>query len=232
MATENTPTSESAKPEADTSAPAKTTAAKSQSKQAEAAPASKTPTRAKAKVKAPAKAAASKPAQTPSASKPKTRTPSAPRKYSGENTMAAAKKDAATQTFETVTTASNEAMKEGFEKSLTAINEFSAFQKDTVDAVIASATTATKSMEELNASTVAFAKKSMEDGVAAAKSMAGAKSVQELIELHADYTKSTLDAYLTEVNKSSDLVSAMVKDTFKPINDRMAAAVEAMQSQR
>lgn len=232
MATENTPNSESAKPEADTSATAKTTAAKSQSKQAEAAPASKTPPRAKTKAKAPAKAASEKPAQAPSASKPKTRKPSAPRKYSGENTMAAAKKDAATQTFETVTTASNEAMKEGFEKSLTAINEFSAFQKDTVDAVIASATTATKSMEELNASTVAFAKKSMEDGVAAAKSMAGAKSVQELIELHADYTKSTLDAYLTEVNKSSDLVSTMVKDTFKPINDRMAAAVEAMQSQR
>jgi phasin family protein len=230
MATENTPSSESAKPEAETSAPAKTTAEQSQSKQAEAAPARKAPARAKAKTSA--KAATAKPAPAKPASKPKTRKPSAPRKFSGETPMAAAKKDAATQTFETVTTASNEAMKEGFEKSLNAINEFSAFQKDTVDAVIASATTATKSMEELNANTMAFAKKSMEDGVAAAKSMAGAKSVQELIELHADYTKSTLDAYLAEVNKSSDLVSAMVKDTFKPINDRMAAAVEAMQSQR
>jgi phasin family protein len=230
MANDNTPNSESAKPAADTSAPAEPTAVQSQSKQAEAAPARKAPSRAKAK--APAKAASAKPAQTKAASKPKTCKPSAPRKFPGEKNMAAAKKDAATQTFETVTTASNEAMKEGFEKSLNAINEFSAFQKDSVDAVIASATTATKSMEELNASTVAFAKKSMEDGVAAAKSMAGAKSVQELIELHADYTKSTLDAYLTEVNKSSDLVSAMVKDTFKPINDRVAAAVEAMQSQR
>lgn len=146
--------------------------------------------------------------------------------------MAAAKKDAAQETFETVTTASNEAIKEGFEKSLSAINELSAFQKDTVDAVISSATTTSKSIEELNASTLAFAKKSMEDGVAAAKTMAGAKSVQELIEIQADYTKSSLDAYLSEVNKASDLVSAMMKDSFKPINDRMVAAVEAMQSQR
>ncbi len=146
--------------------------------------------------------------------------------------MAAAKKDAAQETFETVTTASNEAIKEGFEKSLSAINDFSAFQKDTVDAVISSATSTSKSIEELNASTLAFAKKSMEDGVAAAKTMAGAKSVQELIEIQADYTKSSLDAYLSEVNKASDLVSAMMKDSFKPLNDRMVAAVEAMQSQR
>lgn len=146
--------------------------------------------------------------------------------------MAAAKKDAAQETFETVTTASNEAIKEGFEKSLSAINDFSAFQKDTVDAVIASATSTSKSIEELNASSLAFAKKSMEDGVAAAKTLAGAKSVQELIEIHADYTKSSLDAYLSEVNKASDLVSSMMKDSFKPLNDRMVAAVEAMQSQR
>jgi len=146
--------------------------------------------------------------------------------------MAAAKKDAAQETFETVTTASNEAIKEGLEKSLSAMNDLSAFQKDTVDAVISSATSTSKSIEELNASTLAFAKKSMEDGVAAAKTMAGAKSVQELIEIQADYTKSSLDAYLSEVNKASDLVSSMMKDSFKPINDRMVAAVEAVQSQR
>ena len=146
--------------------------------------------------------------------------------------MAAAKKDAAHETFETVTAASNEAIKEGFEKSLSAVNEFSAFQKDTVEAVIASATTASKSIEELNSSAIAFAKKSMEDSVAAAKTMAAAKSVQELIEIQADYTKSSLDAYLSEVNKSSDLISALMKDSFKPLNDRMVAAVEALQSQR
>ena len=228
MANETTPNSESAKPAS--AKAAKPTVEQSHSKQADAAPAPQAPSQAKADASTKASSAKSAPAKPASKAKPSK--PSAPRKYTGESPMAAAKKDAATQTFETVTSASNEAVKEGFEKSLNAINEFSAFQKDSVDAVIASATTATKSLEELNASTMAFAKKSMEDGVAAAKSMAGAKSVQELIELHADYTKSTLDAYLAEVNKSSDLVSTMVKDTFKPINDRMAAAVEAMQSQR
>lgn len=175
---------------------------------------------------------AAKPAPAKASPKPATRKPSAPRQIIGDTPMAAAKKDAAQETFETVTAASNEAMKEGFEKSLSAMNEFSAFQKDTVDAVIASATTASKSFEELNTSAVAFAKKSMEDSVAAAKTMAGAKSVQDLIEIQADYTKSSLDAYLSEVNKSSDLIASLMKESFKPINDRMVAAVEAMQSQR
>lgn len=164
--------------------------------------------------------------------KAKPRQPSAPRKITGETFMSNAKKDTATETLDKVTQASNKAVKEGFEKSLNALNEFSAFQKDTVDAVIASATATSKSLEELNANSIAFAKKSMEEGVAAAKSMSSAKSLQELIEIQADYTKSSLDAYLAEVNKATELMSGMFKDGFKPLNDRFAAAVEVAQSQR
>lgn len=141
-------------------------------------------------------------------------------------------KNTAKDTIETMTTASNEALKDGFEKSMTAVNEFSAFHKDSVDAVIASSTTAAKSIEELNAANLAFAKKTMEDGMTAAKSMAGAKSVQELIEIQSDYTKSSMDALMAEMNKSSDLMSNLFKDSFKPINERFSAALELMQSQR
>ena len=205
-------------------APAKTAAAKK--------PVVKPAAETKAKAASPAKATPPKKAK-----KPATRKPSPPRKFadtiSGDTIMAAAaKKDFAKETIETFTTASNEAMKEGFEKSLGAISEFSAFQKSSVEAVIASATTTSKAFEELNALAVGYAKKSVEDSMSVAKSLAGAKSVQEVIEIHADFTKSSLEAYLAEVNKVSDHVSAMVKDSMKPLNDRFAAAVEMMQSQR
>ncbi|MBI1264744.1 MAG: phasin family protein [Alphaproteobacteria bacterium] len=146
--------------------------------------------------------------------------------------MPAAKKDAAREAFDTVTTASNDAIKEGFDKSVNALNDFTAFQKDTVDAMIASATTAAKSLEDINTSALAYAKKSMEDTVSVARTMAGAKSVQELIEVQADYAKTAMDAYLAEINRQSELMSGLVKHTFKPLNDRAAAAVELMQSQR
>lgn len=176
--------------------------------------------------KAPTKRAAKKTTGQPL----KTRKPSPPRKYSGAKAMTASK--TAKDTLDTMTAASNDAIKDGFEKSLNAVTEFSAFQKDTVDAVIASTTSTAKSLEELNAAAVAFAKKSMEDSVAAAKSMAGAKSVQEVLEIQSDYAKSSLDALMAEVNKNSDLMSNLVKESFKPINDRFSAALELMQSQR
>lgn len=160
------------------------------------------------------------------------RAPSPPRKISGVPAMANAKKDPAKEAIETVTAASHDAIKEGFEKSVNALNDFTAFQKDTVDAMIASATTTAKSVEEINTAAVAYAKKSMEDSVAAAKTMAGAKSVQELIEVQSDYAKSAMDAYLAEVNRQSELMSDLMKHAFKPLNDRAAAAVELMQSQR
>ncbi|KPP83130.1 MAG: phasin family protein [Oceanicaulis sp. HLUCCA04] len=193
------------------------------------APAAKAKSTAKPDA-APAKAAA------PAPKKPAPHKPSAPRKFTGaskgDTTMAAAKKDLAKETFETFTSASNDAVKEGIEKSMTAMNEFSAFHKNSVEAVIASATTTSKGFEELNALAAGYAKKSMEDGMVAAKSLASAKSVQEVIEIHSDYTKSSLEAYLAEVNKVSDHVSSMMKDSLKPLNERFAAAVELMQSQR
>lgn len=198
----------------------KTTPAPEAQSSGAAKPAGKSPAGAKSEPK-------SVPAQ---AAKP--RQPSSPRKITGDISMSNAKKDATAETLDKMSQASNKAVKEGFEKSLSALNDFSAFQKETVDAVIASANTTSKSLETLNANSIAFAKKSMEEGVSAAKSMSSAKSVQELIEIQADYTKSSLDAYLAEVNKATELMSSMFKDGFKPLNDRFAAAVEVAQSQR
>jgi phasin family protein len=187
-----------------------------------------------------AKAAAAQAGKTASNTKvrPSTKTakaanrkPSPPRKFTGDSSMATAKKEAE-KTVETFAAASNEAMKDGFEKSIAALNDMSAFQRDSIDAVIASATTASKSLEELNARAVDYTRKSLEDGMATARSLASAKSVQEVVEIHADYTKSAMEAWLAEVNRTSDLMSSMMKDTFKPLNDRFAAAVEMAQSQR
>lgn len=179
-----------------------------------------------------AKAAKTVKSKTRSAARKTTaRKPSPPRKYTGDSSMATATREAE-KTVETVAAASNEAFKEGFEKSVAVLNDLSAFQRDSVDAVIASATSASKSLEELNARAVDYARKSVEDSLSAAKSLGTAKSVQEVVEIHADYTKSSLEAYLAELNKTTDLFAALVKDSWKPLNDRFAAAVEAAQSQR
>ena len=135
-------------------------------------------------------------------------------------------------TVEQFTAAGNVAFKDAVEKSLAQLNELNAHSKKNLEAVIASVTAQAKGAEALGAQAMAYSKKAVEDHVAAAKSLSGAKSVQEVIELQTAYAKSALDAYIAEVSKMSDIVTSSVKDAVKPLNERVTAAVERLQAAR
>jgi phasin family protein len=135
-------------------------------------------------------------------------------------------------TVEQFSAAGNVAFKDAVEKSLASLNEANAHSKKNLEAVIASVTAATKGAEALGAQAMAYSKTAVETNVAAAKSLAGAKSVQEVVELQTSFAKSALEAYMAEVGKMSEIVSASVKDSMKPLNERVTAAVERLQAAR
>jgi phasin family protein len=135
-------------------------------------------------------------------------------------------------TVEQFTTAGNVAFKDAVEKSLASLNEVNAHSKKNLEAVIASVTASTKGAEALGAQAMAYSKKAVEDQVAAAKSLSGAKSIQEVVELQTTFAKSALEAYIAEFSKMSEIVSASVKDSVKPLNERVTAAVERLQAAR
>lgn len=144
--------------------------------------------------------------------------------------MAAA--DTVKKTVEQATAAGNQAFKEGVDKSLNALTEANTLGKKNIEAAVESVTAATRGAEALSAQALAFSKKSWEDGVNAAQALASAKSVQEVIELQTAFAKTAMEAYLAEVTKATDTLSASVKDSFKPINERTTAIVERIQSAR
>ena len=144
----------------------------------------------------------------------------------------AAAADAVKSGVEKFTAASNVAFKDGVEKTLAALNDANGVSKKNLEAVVASVTAATKGAETLGAQAMAFSKKSFEDQVVAAKSLASAKSVQEVVELQTAFAKTALEAYMAEVGKMSETVSASVKDSMKPLNERMTAMVEKLQAAR
>ncbi|HEX2801876.1 MAG TPA: TIGR01841 family phasin [Phenylobacterium sp.] len=144
----------------------------------------------------------------------------------------AAAADAVKSGVEQFTAASNVAFKDGVEKTLAALNDANGVSKKNLEAVVASVTAATKGAEALGAQAMAFSKKSFEDQVVAAKSLASAKSVQEVVELQTAFAKTALEAYMAEVGKMSETVSASVKDSMKPLNERMTAMVEKLQAAR
>ena len=144
--------------------------------------------------------------------------------------MAAA--ETAKKTVEQFTAASNVAFKEGVEKSLAAMNEANSYSKKNLEAVVASATASAKGAEALGAQAVAFSKAIFDTNVTAAKSLAGAKSVQEVVELQTALAKSALETYMSEFGKMTDTVSASVKESMKPLNERVTAVVEKFQAAR
>jgi phasin family protein len=135
-------------------------------------------------------------------------------------------------TIEQYTTVGNQAFKDQVEKSLSALNEMNAVSKQNLEAVVASVTAATKGAESLGAQAIAYSKKSVEDSVAAATTLSGAKSLQEVVELQTAFAKTALEAYLAELNKASEIVSASVKESLVPLNARVTAAVEKFQAVR
>ena len=135
-------------------------------------------------------------------------------------------------TVEQFTTAGNKAFKDAVEKSLSSLNDANAHSKKNLEAVIASVSAATKGAEALGAQAMAYSKKAVEDQVAAAKSLSSAKSIQEVIELQTSFAKTSIEAYLAEVTKAAETVSGSVKDSFKPINERVTATVQAFQAAR
>lgn len=140
--------------------------------------------------------------------------------------------ETAKNTVEQFTAASNVAFKDGVEKTLAALNEANTHSKKNLEAVVASVTAATKGAEALGAQAMAFSKTAFENQVTAAKSLAGAKSLQEVIELQTAFAKSALEAYMAQVGSMSETVSASVKDSVKPLNERMTAMVERLQAAR
>jgi phasin family protein len=144
--------------------------------------------------------------------------------------MAAKGAETMKSTVEQFTTAGNQAFKDSIEKSLSAFTEVNVYSKKNLEAVVASLTAATKGAEALGAQAMAYSKKSLEDQVAATRSLTSAKSVQEVVELQTAFAKTALETYLAQVNKASETVAASVKESFQPINERVTAFVERFQT--
>jgi phasin family protein len=145
---------------------------------------------------------------------------------------ATANADTLKTTVDRATAAGQQAFREAVEKTVGSLGEINSHGKRNLEAVVESVTAATRGAETLGAQALAYSKKSFEDGVAVAQSLGAAKSVQEVVEIQTNWAKSALETYLAEVNRWSDTVSASMKDSLKPLNERVTASVERFQATR
>ena len=144
-----------------------------------------------------------------------------------EQTAAKAKEQ-----IETAQAAGAKAFREGMDKSVASLAEMNAHGKKNLEALVESASAAQKGAEALSQQAVSYSKKSWEDATAAAQSLSQARSIQELLELQTNWAKSATETYLSEATRAAEIFTASVKDSFKPINERVTASVEKFQAAR
>ena len=106
------------------------------------------------------------------------------------------------------------------------------YGKDSAEAAMKSATTASKSIESINSEIYSYSKQSVEDTVAATKAVMGSKSVHEVFEYQTDFAKSAFEAYVAELSKISELATAATKDSFAPFKGRVQAWLDTVQVAR
>lgn len=125
-----------------------------------------------------------------------------------------------------------ETFKEGYEKFAENLNVFADFQKESLNAVMASAGAFAKGVEKLTAEQTAFSKTAFEESMANAKTAAATKSVHEAIEVNSDFVRASVEKNLGQLNKVADICASTAKDAVDPISVRYTELVEKIQSFR
>ncbi len=147
----------------------------------------------------------------------------------------AAKKSAentATESFEALTTFSPDAFKDGYEKFAKGLNSWADFQKNSVEAFMASAGVFAKGFEAAASTQASFVKEQFEEGVATAKAAAASKSVQEAIELQNEFVRTSFEKNLGHATKLADHWTGVAKEASDPLTKRYGEFVELVQSYR
>jgi len=124
------------------------------------------------------------------------------------------------------------AFKNGFEKAAKGYDHFLTYGKDTAEAYLKAANAAGKGIETLHQEIYGFSKQSIEDSLAATKAVLGSKSVHEAFEVQTDFAKTAFDAYVGQMTRLSEIVTATSKEAFAPLQGRVQAWVDVVNSSR
>jgi phasin family protein len=133
---------------------------------------------------------------------------------------------------ETVAKNGTEAFKNGFEKAVKGYDQVLGFGKENVEAYLKAANAAGKGVETLQNEFYLFSKQSVEETLAVTKAVLSAKSVHEAFEIQSDFAKSAFETYVGQVNRVNEIFLSATKEALEPIQGRVQAWVETVQSAR
>ncbi len=136
------------------------------------------------------------------------------------------------QSVEESTEKVRQGVEQGTEQVRKGLETTAAFNKGNLEAVVASSQVAAKTLESVTSELAAFSKKSYEDSMAAAKELSSCRSVAELVEKQTEFSRTSIESFVTEANKLNEMYATAAKEAFEPFGKRFTAAADMMKGNR
>lgn len=118
--------------------------------------------------------------------------------------------------------------KSAMEKGKQGLEDYAAFQKGNVEALVESGRIAAKGIEAMGQEAAAFVKKSYDHTSETLKAMASVKSPTELMKLQADYVRSSFDALVAQTSRTTEAQLKLAGEIAQPLQNRFALAAEKL----
>lgn len=100
------------------------------------------------------------------------------------------------------------------------------FNKDTIEAVIASSNVVAKGVEVLGQEIASYAQQAAEKNIATAQKLFAVRNVQDALDLQAEWAKTAFDGFVAESAKLQDMSLQVSTKASEPISKQVNAAVE------
>jgi hypothetical protein len=102
-----------------------------------------------------------------------------------------------------------------------AFDEIQKVGKDGFDAAIRSFGEVNKGFQAIAAEVTGYSKRALEDGTRTFEQLAGAKSVEQAIEIQSQYVKRAYDAYTAEVSKLGEMYVGLARNAYQPVKSAL-----------
>lgn len=99
---------------------------------------------------------------------------------------------------------------------LNSVDDLTKYNKEGVDAAMASLSLISKGMQAIAAGAADYTKKSLAQGTELLEKMLSAGSVERAFEIQSDYVKTAYESFIAESNRMSELYADVAKEAYRP----------------
>ena len=135
---------------------------------------------------------------------------------------------AAQDNLDKITQATTEQLEKSYPQAVKGFQEYAAQCKESLNATAKSLGFFSKGFDQITTACMNYTQDAFESNVSAAKTLMNCKSLKEFSDVQSDVTKSSLDRFVAESTKISEMSVRVANQAAEPIQSTANSAFEKM----